>query len=1029
MKFNELKNIVPLKYNSFYSVQAAKTKPKNKIKNLPMIKTFSRNINNDLDKIKYTKTQENYSLKNDMYTDFINNTTEINGTRGKMSQNNYFRLTKYIKNKYGKNMIKIKKNFSPNNNFKEIKLNVNKTEYNSFNKKYFRIDAMKLEKSKREANLIENKNKLTIDDIYNIQKEEFKNKINSVEKRVLFINNYANFIYYQTFPKSIGKNYFFNESVPNFFNHLIIKNLKKSFNLPRKNKQNLIIKENSFIEMIIENVTHKVEYQNQKNERITIGSVKNLLYEELDIISKQLNLKFNQDISKDSKENKINKSTSTDELKNSELINKTYDKFSYVTAKTEKEMYVEEKIKKRIEKRLYELNEKYGFVNDSDNVLMHDRFNSEDKFNSEKSYQIETEEDFQIKSKRKKRLEDDDDDEENNYLGNFIWSMSNEINNIEDYKQRNIELQKEYFFQNPKIRNIFGDHLFIKNNDNNNKTEKIREFIYKNFSGKKNIDFNDIQKNIDLLYNELKSKKELGEKKKLKDTNLQNVKERRKNDEKNVTIKENINELKNEKEKDKKTRRGFRLSTNMKLENILSLLNDNQQYDQLVNGFGGYYGSHGEKKILQQMKDSIENKDNINNIYNEIKKDIIKNNKRESLISNRRQTTRSSNVKQFLLKRAVTKNYNINSIKDNIVVPSLNLKDINNDDDNIDYEDDDKIIIEETEDKKKKNKKNKKNKNDKSKESNEEKDNKENVYDKNNISQNNNIEILEENSFKKESKSIYKNALKEQKKEVTRKNKKTIKTDKKNKNKYFKEDNNINENNKKSKKFGLKHSSSNINLNEFEKDFILKTNYLSDLNEKDREEILKYLQELEELTEKEIQMSSNIYFKTKINNLHYQIENLIISILKKIKKEVVVKLKKSEYFKKLKTKDFLDKQKEILEIKEEEEEENKQKPKRVSKKRNKRDSFYFDPELEIIFERERKRSRSFNIKLLTVYPKLFHNLLYEFIKEKEKKSRAHTPKKHILEDEWEKYFMKKNQNVSKKTEIKINKFIKRKKKF
>ena len=158
-----------------------------------------------------------------------------------------------------------------------------------------------------------------------------------------------------------------------------------------------------------------------------------------------------------------------------------------------------------------------------------------------------------------------------------------------------------------------------------------------------------------MLYNELKSKKELGEKKKLKETNSQNMKERRKTDEKNVTIKENINELKNEKEKDKKTRRGFRLSTNMKLENILSLLNDNQQYEQLVNGFGGYYGSHGEKKILQQMKDSIENKDNINNIYNEIKKDIVINNKRESLISNRRQTTRSSNVKQFLLKRAVQK--------------------------------------------------------------------------------------------------------------------------------------------------------------------------------------------------------------------------------------------------------------------------------------------------------------------------------------------------------------------------------------
>ena len=98
-----------------------------------------------------------------------------------------------------------------------------------------------------------------------------------------------------------------------------------------------------------------------------------------------------------------------------------------------------------------------------------------------------------------------------------------------------------------------------------------------------------------MLYNELKSKKELGEKKKLKETNSQNMKERKRADEKNVNIKENINELKNEKEKDKKTRRGFRLSTNMKLENILSLLNDNQQYDQLVNGFVGYYGSHGKE--------------------------------------------------------------------------------------------------------------------------------------------------------------------------------------------------------------------------------------------------------------------------------------------------------------------------------------------------------------------------------------------------------------------------------------------------
>ena len=75
-------------------------------------------------------------------------------------------------------------------------------------------------------NLTGNKYKLSIDDIYKIQKEEFKNKINSIEKRDIFINNYANIIYYQIFPKRMANNYLFNESVPNFFNHLILKNLK-----------------------------------------------------------------------------------------------------------------------------------------------------------------------------------------------------------------------------------------------------------------------------------------------------------------------------------------------------------------------------------------------------------------------------------------------------------------------------------------------------------------------------------------------------------------------------------------------------------------------------------------------------------------------------------------------------------------------------------------------------------------------------------------------------------------------------------
>ena len=861
MKFNELKNIVPLKYNSFYSVQTARNKPNNKIKNLPMIKTFSRNNNNELNKIKFAMTQENDSLKNNMYTEFINNTTEFNYTKGKMSQNNFFRLTKYIKNRYAKNMTKIKKNFSPNNKIKEIKLNVNKTEYEHFNNKCFRVDAMKLEKFKKGMNLTGNKYKLSIDDIYKIQKEEFKNKINSIEKRDIFINNYANIIYYQIFPKRMANNYLFNESVPNFFNHLILKNLKKSFNLSRKNKQNLLIKENSFIEMIIENVSHKVEFQNQKNERITIGYVKNLLYEELNIISKVLNIKFKEDILKDNKEKKINKSTSTDELKNINIMVKTYDKFSYVTAKTEKENSIEKRIKKRIEKRLFELNEKYGFINGSDNVLMNDRFMSDESMKDEKSYQVESENDLKIKSRRKRILEEDY--EKNNYYGKLIWFLGNEINNIEDYKKRNFELQKEYFFQDPKVKNIFENYLFIKKNDNN-KNEKMREFVSKNFSGKKNIDFNDFQKKIELLYNEYKSRKELEEKEKLNEKNHNNPREKRRTELKNTDTNTNIDELKNEKENNRPTRKGFRLSTNMKLENILSILNDNQQYAQIVNGFDGYYEDNEEKQILKQIKNSNANKEEIYNLYNEMKKNDIINKKRESIILSRRVSNRNSNVKQFLLNRASMIKNNIN---ENIKEPNTISKDINYNDITAPEGNDDNNNIEKTKDKKKKYKKNKKKKNHKSKESPEIKDNKEKISEKNNIviKNDNNIEILEE--LNEKSKIINKNELKEQKREDIRSYKKTSKDDKKIKNKDFKEDNRKNESQIEKKKFDLQDAQNNKNLNEYEIDFIIKSNYLSDLEEKDKEEILKYLQELEELSEKEIEMSSNIYFRQKINNL------------------------------------------------------------------------------------------------------------------------------------------------------------------
>ena len=104
MKINELKNIIPLKYNSFYSVHKSKNSHIKSLKNLPNIKTFSRNFNKELNKIQFTLTQENYSNQKNIIHNSINNTNELVNDNGNMPQSNYFRLTNYIRNKYAKNI-------------------------------------------------------------------------------------------------------------------------------------------------------------------------------------------------------------------------------------------------------------------------------------------------------------------------------------------------------------------------------------------------------------------------------------------------------------------------------------------------------------------------------------------------------------------------------------------------------------------------------------------------------------------------------------------------------------------------------------------------------------------------------------------------------------------------------------------------------------------------------------------------------------------------------------------------------------
>ena len=209
------------------------------------------------------------------------------------------------------------------------------------------------------------------------------------------------------------------------------------------------------------------------------------------------------------------------------------------------------------------------------------------------------------------------------------------------------------------------------------------------------------------------------------------------------------------------------------------------------------------------------------------------------------------------------------------------------------------------------------------------------------------------------------------------------------------------------------------------------------MNEKDKEQILKYFEELEETSEIEMNISSSIYLKNKINNIHYLIKNFILSILKQInikdnksaEQKENERKRKTEIFNSMKSKEFFKKQSKIFQLKQEEEEQEQNILQILKKKIEKRNKFdIFDKELEIIFEKSMKRSRSFNIKIMSSYPKLYHNLLFNVFQGKESLSRAHTPKKKIKEDEWQKYLMKTSIHRRNKFNLKISKFVKRKRK-
>ena len=148
MKIKSLKNIVPLQYNGFYSIHNSKTIAKERINNLPLINTFSRNFNKNLNKRpNLFNTQSSYNKTNEL---FSNKNQEFDNNLKKIPYSSFLHLSNYLKSKHFKNKTKINNHLSPSNKVNEVYFNINKTEYNQFNtKKCFSIEAINNLKKKK----------------------------------------------------------------------------------------------------------------------------------------------------------------------------------------------------------------------------------------------------------------------------------------------------------------------------------------------------------------------------------------------------------------------------------------------------------------------------------------------------------------------------------------------------------------------------------------------------------------------------------------------------------------------------------------------------------------------------------------------------------------------------------------------------------------------------------------------------------------------------------------------------------------
>ena len=977
MKKLGLKNIIPHKYNDFFSIHRAKALSKEKIYNLPTISNFSRNFNKNISKSPFlfkTLSKSDRKYINSFHTNKIQ---EFDNNLERVPYPSFFRLTNYIKEKNVKNKTKINNQFSPSNRVNEVYFDINKTEYNQANRKCFSIELTNNLKKKNKIKLINNKNNnLQINEILEKEKEEFRKTMNIPQKRKEVINEFSYIIYKHFFPNNKNYNYNYDslnqEKKTNLKLSLINKiNDKKLINSTSEGGTNLI-KHNTFFEMIIEKVFHMVEYKNQLNQEISINLVRNLLNEEINEMWNNLNNKNKSNYSKITtyESLRINKSTSTDEnfYSDFKLLNSTYSKYDQYSNYSISEHNIEKKARIKLERRLSILNNKYGFVNKNNEEIAtnYDLFSNYSK-NLDNFSQSET--DNIIKSK--KNIFYDDEDNDNN-PGDYIINTANNINeNLYDYKKSNFISSRKSIFRTSNIKNLLSQ--FITTTSNNR--QGLRDFKNQIFD-KKNINFNDYKNSIIHLYQnflELKERMKENGNNQIKDKNGVKYFDDSINDNPFFdTSNSNSNLNNSDKSKEKKNHFRPKISSNMTFEDFFEHINNDKEFESFINGFGGYY-TFGEKKnikeIIQKMREEskvVKFKYDTSKSKNRAKNRGLFNSNNTGFLNKASQKAYQDKIQKNNISNTSNKNepsQNKNSINKNF---SNNKNDNKNDNENNNTKSNSNSFI-----------------NDDNEQKNETSNNFVNI--------NNKQENSETNNKKNNNNKIEKPKLD---KSLIRKTK--IKT------------------------FNLENIDKNQNLNEIEKEFIKQTNNLDNLDEKDKQQIIDYLKELDSIIESEKNGSINIYSRTKIKKLHYMIEQYISDLFKR----GLVKLKQKgkgtkDILKLLRNNHFYENQRRIYEDIEEEEEEEES-----EKGNNPNDNI--DIEIDSMFIRGKKRSRSVDIRKFKCYYKLYHTLLFKKLKNKKKFKKNLSAKKRLDNVDWNSIIKRRYKRIVKK---KKTKFVKKKRRI